>query len=307
MITLPIVVFIGLMAQPRLTHALAKDGLLPPLFGDVDSRGNIAKGSFIAGVVMTIIAFFVPFTYLDDLISSGILVAFCMTNCSVILMQHENPPPVSNHDHDLSYTKWLPHKCLSLERLLWLFNAFCFVAGKSINNLDSYWGIAGFALSGMIMIWIGLKISLTCPKSKVYGGRSRTTFSADRQPSPYLARQSEEFVRDMCNGNGDECFRTPCVPLIPLLAVCINWYLLAQLETLGLFLLCIYLGTAVLFYFCYGANNSVGNQTGWIINEEDNTIEAGDTDDNKSMFTSEIEKKGYEDEALLFLNGRIAA
>ena len=33
--TLPIVVLIGLIAQPRLQYALAKDGLLPPIFAKV--------------------------------------------------------------------------------------------------------------------------------------------------------------------------------------------------------------------------------------------------------------------------------
>jgi len=36
--TLPIVVLIGLLAQPRLQYALAQDGLLPPIFAKVRNR-----------------------------------------------------------------------------------------------------------------------------------------------------------------------------------------------------------------------------------------------------------------------------
>jgi len=90
-ITLPVVVVITLMAQPRLFLALARDGLMPNLFARVDERGNLFWGALVSGVVMTTVATFVPFNYLDDLISSGILVAFCMTDSCLILMRHESP------------------------------------------------------------------------------------------------------------------------------------------------------------------------------------------------------------------------
>jgi len=254
-LTLPVVVLIGLMAQPRLGHALARDGLLPPLFGEVDDRGNITKGGFVAGLIMTIIAFVVPFTYMDDLISSGILVAFCMTDCAVILMRFESPLPTT-HNHSSSFYV----RKLSLESLLWCYNGLCFAAALILNNFDSYWGLGAASVCGMLLIGIGLLISYNFSKSTVYGGRSRSAGSSN-----VLDNSAHFHSKDTMEGDG--YFKTPCVPLIPLMAVSINWYLIAQLEFFGLVLLAIYLGAAASFYFWYGAKNSVGNLTGWVLDD----------------------------------------
>lgn len=51
---LPIVVLVTIMAQPRLCYAMSVDGLLPPIFTEMDSSGNLRGGTFIAGVVMVV-------------------------------------------------------------------------------------------------------------------------------------------------------------------------------------------------------------------------------------------------------------
>lgn len=87
-ITLPIVVLISILAQPRLQWAVAKDGLLPPVFAELDSKGNLWKGTLYSGILMVAIATFVPFSFLDDTISAGILAAFCISNWSVISLRY---------------------------------------------------------------------------------------------------------------------------------------------------------------------------------------------------------------------------
>lgn len=42
-----------------------------------------------SGVVMTVIAVFVPFDPLNDMISAGVLIAFNFTNSCVILLNHK--------------------------------------------------------------------------------------------------------------------------------------------------------------------------------------------------------------------------
>jgi len=42
------------MAQPRLQYALARDGLLPSFFGEIDAKGNLWNGALISGTVMTL-------------------------------------------------------------------------------------------------------------------------------------------------------------------------------------------------------------------------------------------------------------
>lgn len=41
LVTIPLVVLVSLIAQPRLQFAMAEDGLLPQIFARVDANGNL--------------------------------------------------------------------------------------------------------------------------------------------------------------------------------------------------------------------------------------------------------------------------
>jgi len=88
---LPLVVLVTIMAQPRLNFIMAIDGILPAVFAEIEDDGNLKAGTQISGALMIAVATLVPFAYLDDLISSGILVAFTMTDCAVVLVRHASP------------------------------------------------------------------------------------------------------------------------------------------------------------------------------------------------------------------------
>ena len=90
-VTLPLVVLVSFLAQPRLQYALSSDGLLPKIFTEIDRKGNFVKGILIAGFICTIIAVFIPFTYLDDMISAGVLISFNLTNSSLIVIRRSDP------------------------------------------------------------------------------------------------------------------------------------------------------------------------------------------------------------------------
>jgi len=227
--TLPVVVLISLMAQPRLQYAMAQDGLLPPIFGKVDPTGNLKNGTLLSGIFMTLIATVVPFQYLDDLISAGILLAFSMTNGSLILLRCESPS----------------HDPLLLERLLVLYNALSLGTGLILSKSGSSY-IAIFLSMIMVVATIATAIFLgrKCPRGIFFGGLRVST--------------------GVGNINDQEgYFQTPCVPYLPLLGTFINWCLISQLEAFGLFLLLLYVGLATAFYFCFGAKHSVGNAGGW--------------------------------------------
>jgi hypothetical protein len=96
------------------------------------------------------------------------------------------------------------------------------------------------------MIVLACSIYFLCPKSDIFGGRSsRHVYHKDQ-------------VR-----TEDGYFRTPFLPFLPCLAIFVNWFLIAQLEFIGLVGLICFLGLAVLYYFVYAAHHSVGNTTGW--------------------------------------------
>lgn len=91
-LTLPLVVLVSLLAQPRVYFMMSVDGLLPKVFREIDyigggEEGNLTKGILICGVAMTAIAAFVPFSLLNDMISAGVLVSFSLTDTSLLLFR----------------------------------------------------------------------------------------------------------------------------------------------------------------------------------------------------------------------------
>jgi len=245
--TLPIVVLITLMAQPRLGFALAKDGLLPEIFGEVNESGNIFKGTLIFGALMTFIAAFMPFAYLDDLISGGILIAFSMTNSSLVILRHESPDD----------------KPFLLQKHLFLFNFFSLLTGLSMKNLgfNIFGQMITFALA-IITLWISLRLARKCPQSVIFGGKSAS------QNSVPFERENGAF------------YKVPFVPYLPCMGIFINWYLVAQLQLSGFVLLILYISGACIFYYKYGIKHSRGNAHQWKIYNTLGEVEQ----DNEHMF-----------------------
>jgi APA family basic amino acid/polyamine antiporter len=225
--TLPVVVLLSSVLQPRLQYALARDGFLPSLFGETDHTGNLKKGVVVAGTLMTLFAAFLPFATLDDFVSAGILVAFSVTNASLVIMRHESP---ERHPY-------------MLEKLLVVTNCLSLLTGLVIrHDLASAAGKFFAIFFFLLTISTGVLISLICPKASSFGGRRAE--GAEFDPNTNY-------------------FETPWTPLIPLLGIFCNWYLVAQLEFRGIATLALYILLLGAFYFSYGAKNSVGNITGW--------------------------------------------
>lgn len=239
--TLPIVVLISVMAQPRLQYAMAKDGLLPAIFAKVDRNGNLWWGTLIAGTGMVLIASFVPFDNLNDMISAGILIAFAMTDASLVLMRYDSPD-----DHEGL-----------VERLLGWFNLTSFLWSVAVTHFWEH--VLGKIVALLCAYkWIRSIYGLTyqCTPAETFGGKTR---------------RSSSGVGDM-SMSSNAYFKTPFMPYIPCLGIFVNWYLVAQLELLGIGLLLAYLGLMTIFYFSYGRRHSVGNNGGWEV-EEDNSFE----------------------------------
>lgn len=205
-LTLPIVVFIAFLAQPRLTFAMAKDGLAPPMLGWLDTNGNIFWGTLLSGVLLTLVALAVPFEHLDDMVSAGVIISFCLANCCLFSVRY------SEHSPRLALTLlccFVVSSCISV--FLWVH-----IASASAPLT----GVATVLSMGMVVgLW------LLCP-----------------QNSPLSTAST---------------FRAPFVPVLPALAMYLNWLLLAQLSTVGLLLISGWLVLAVVTYLMYGLHHSM--------------------------------------------------
>ena len=171
---------------------------------------------------MTILATFVPFSFLDDAISVAILIAFNMTNSSLIIMKCESPRRIC-----------CPR---SLSKSLVLYHLLALVAGV-VSHVKFKWIPLLF-----LFVTIGYAVYLhyQYPPTSSFGDSS-------------LHRHDSKIEWESL---GNDVFQTPLVPILPLLGIGINWYLIAQLEWTGMLLLLSYLGFVSLLYFVFGRNKS---------------------------------------------------
>lgn len=227
-LTLPLVVLVSLLAQPRILYGMAQDGLISALFLQMDGTGNLQIGTLVSGTFMTLVATGVPFTYLDDLISTGILIAFCLTDSCLILMRQESPD----------------HSPALLKRVLMLYNGLCcamalsWTHGKSTVSLVMLSTISVVACSCFLVCYF--------PRTKQFGGKLLSHAVQAGMTIPHVCAREQDY------------FRTPFVPALPCFGIAINWYLIAQLDLRGLLLLVAYLGATIVWYYigCFHRSHS---------------------------------------------------
>jgi APA family basic amino acid/polyamine antiporter len=86
------VILILLMGQSRVLFAMSRDRLLPGWLSSVHPRyGTPWVISLITGVVVAIIATFVPLTTLADMVNIGTLFAFVLVSLGVIVLRRTQP------------------------------------------------------------------------------------------------------------------------------------------------------------------------------------------------------------------------
>ena len=257
-VTMPIVILVTIMVQPRLQYALAVDGLLPPVFQSMDRQGNLLFGTATAGGLFVLISTFVPFEHLNDMISCAVLSALSLTDTSVIMLWHE---PAHCPDSPLT--------CY----LIMTFHAAALAFGLALTHMSD--SVILPCTCAVIMVGSSCAIYYYCPRNAHFGGQRKHY-------------HEEDLLRD------DDYFETPFVPFLPCLAIAINWWLIAQLALTGIALLLGFLGLVILYYLLYAQYHSLGGTTEVSLVDEKNgqVIELLASDDNSQADANANENTG---------------
>ncbi|NKZ04367.1 amino acid permease [Actinomadura latina] len=91
-IGLTTVVMILLLGQSRIFFAMGRDGLMPPWLSVVHPRfGTPYRSTVIMGVIVAVLAGFIPLSELAELVNIGTLFAFLVVSIAVMILRRTRP------------------------------------------------------------------------------------------------------------------------------------------------------------------------------------------------------------------------
>ncbi|PON36558.1 Amino acid/polyamine transporter [Parasponia andersonii] len=82
----------SILPQPRILMAMARDGLLPSFFSDINKNTLVpVKGTVATGIFAAALAFFMDVSQLAGMVSVGTLLAFTTVAASVLILRYVPP------------------------------------------------------------------------------------------------------------------------------------------------------------------------------------------------------------------------
>ncbi|KAL1548826.1 Carnitine O-acetyltransferase mitochondrial [Salvia divinorum] len=85
----------SILPQPRILMAMARDGLLPSFFSEVNKKTQVPlKSTIVTGFLAALLAFFMDVEALSGMVSVGTLLAFTMVAISVLILRYVPPDVV---------------------------------------------------------------------------------------------------------------------------------------------------------------------------------------------------------------------
>ncbi|CAL4890833.1 unnamed protein product [Urochloa decumbens] len=85
----------SILPQPRILMAMARDGLLPSFFCDVHEKTQVpVKSTIVTGICAASLAFFMDVSQLAGMVSVGTLLAFTIVAVSILILRYVPPDQV---------------------------------------------------------------------------------------------------------------------------------------------------------------------------------------------------------------------
>ncbi|XP_019162880.1 PREDICTED: cationic amino acid transporter 2, vacuolar-like [Ipomoea nil] len=263
----------SILPQPRILMAMARDGLLPPFFSDVNRRTQVpVKSTVVTGLLAGLLAFFMDVDQLAGMVSVGTLLAFTMVAISLLILRYvppdEAPMPSSSRDTTDSVIP-CPDSGISKDLAAGTDDNLTFSSGVAVEHplLEKAAARCSFLVHERRKV-AGWTIMFTCIGVLVL------TSAASCVSLPNCARFTlcgiggllllfglivltsidQDDARHTFGYSGG--FVCPLVPLLPIFCILINVYLLINLGANTWARVSVWLLIGILVYAFYGRTHS---------------------------------------------------
>ncbi|XP_059045715.1 cationic amino acid transporter 2 [Achroia grisella] len=229
---------------PRVLYAMGTDGVLfRPLSAINGWTKTPVLATILSGLLSALMAAIFNLNQLIDMMSIGTLLAYTIVATSVLILRYEDTDEVASHLQ--RSTKPVPETPYTVAR-----QTFNLLGLKTPTNLS--------AIIAKSTIFIFFLVALvTCVVAQWGGAGGNVVLGVLGAMLlvllAVLYRQPRHSVRHLS-------FTVPLVPLIPYLSVCMNVYLMVQLDSQTWIRFIIWLAIGYLIYFIYGIRNSSLNE-----------------------------------------------
>lgn len=266
----------SILPQPRILMAMARDGLLPPFFSDVNKKSQVpVKATVTTGIVASLLALFMDVSQLAGMVSVGTLLAFTMVAISLLIVRYvppeEVPLPSSLQDsidavslrysgltQDFDSSKDNTEPLLGKGATKYEFPVLLkqVAEGSYMLNDDKRRKIAGWTI---LLTCVGVLL-LTSAASLVHlPSMLRYTLCGMGgalllSGLTVLTCIDQDDARHSFGHTGG--FLCPVVPLLPIACILINVYLLINLGSSTWMRVSVWLAIGVVVYLFYGRKHS---------------------------------------------------
>ncbi|KAL7594867.1 cationic amino acid transporter 2, vacuolar isoform X1 [Lactuca sativa] len=233
----------GILPQPRILMAMARDGLLPSFFADINKRTHVPVKSTIAtGIFIASLAFSMNVDQLAGMVSVGTLLAFTAVAISVLILRYippettllQSPSPESefNNDNKDLTQKDKGDEARRRKMAAWSISIVCA-------------GVIVFASAA------SAKAIPIVPRVTLCGLGSAALLSG----LAVLTSIDQDDARLTFGETGG--FLCPFVPFLPVACILVNTYLLINLGIGTWIRVSVWLVIGVLVYVLYGRKHSL--------------------------------------------------
>ncbi|XP_042392694.1 cationic amino acid transporter 2, vacuolar-like isoform X3 [Zingiber officinale] len=244
----------SILPQPRILMAMARDGLLPSFFSDVNERTQVpVKSTIVTGIFAASLAFFMDVSQLAGMVSVGTLLAFTIVAVSILILRYVPPNSsriiCSNKDQDDGISQEVSVESSD-------YPLIAKESNKENLNEQTRRQKAGWSIA---LVCIGVLILATSASYSFFPNFLRyTTCSVGGLlllgGLSVLSWIDQDDARHSFGHSGG--FICPFVPFLPVCSILINVYLLVNLGVGTWLRVSLWLLLGVIVYALYGRSHS---------------------------------------------------
>jgi APA family basic amino acid/polyamine antiporter len=223
--TLTATTLTSLMGQPRIFYQMAQDGLLFKFMLKLSSNKIPYIATVVTAVLAAVLAAILNLDVLTDMISIGTLLAFTMVCGGIVVL------------------RFTPEESASDSRV-WGSDGYGIVWGR-FPFLERIAKFTGRWLIPNIFLWALTSFVFAI----LYRNDVAMGYYFILLPFALVPLVALHTLRPQSIPNTFVC---PFVPLVPLIGMFVNIFLLSQKEIPGVVYFCIWLAAGIIVYFAYG-------------------------------------------------------